>query len=417
LILIKILQLLDSIIVKTDKENKVQNMSKPLVSISKCSSYEQSTVRAALGDLLAPLGGMESFVKPADNVLLKINLLRASAPDQAVTTHPEIIRAVIEKVREAGGIPIVGDSPGGPNKPRMLKNIIATTGIGKMCEETGTELVIFDHDTTTIKVPEGKLYTSFSAGKAVVNADVVITMPKLKTHGFMKFTGAVKVLFGVIPGMEKMQYHLKVPDRFDFADMLLDLYLAVKPTLSIMDAVVGMEGEGPSGGNPKYIGALMASRDSIALDFAASKIIGFNPLEVYTNLAAHRRAMISLMEGKHSDNPSFEDFDIDIAGTPVVELLVSDFTPPEKDLAEKTPAILFGLLKNLVTAKPFLATPGPCTGCGLCRASCPASAISYRDSKPIFDYNLCIRCYCCEELCQELAIKRKNHPLVKPFIR
>ncbi|HCG99694.1 MAG TPA: hypothetical protein DE036_07895, partial [Actinobacteria bacterium] len=188
-------------------------MAKSVVSIAQCSNYETDTITRSLHDVLAPLGGIEAFVKPGDTVLLKVNLLRSAAPDKAVTTHPALVEATINAVRAAGGVPIVGDSPGGPNSASMVKKIVETTELGAVCARTGTELVIFDTDTVRIKSTNGKLYTSFNVGRIVRDADVVIGMPKLKTHGFQRLTGAVKVFFGVIPGLEKAQFHLKVPGR------------------------------------------------------------------------------------------------------------------------------------------------------------------------------------------------------------
>jgi len=381
-------------------------LQKSTVSIAKCKHYDISELGASLKSLLDPLGGIGAFVKPGDKVLLKLNLLRCAEPGKAITTHPAFIEAVINIVRDAGGTPSLGDSPGGPNKPKQIEKALEACGIAALCERTGTEFILFDDETTKLKSPEGKLYTSFTVGKAVEDADVVISLPKLKTHGFMRFTGAVKVLFGVIPGLEKAQFHLKVPERLDFADMLLDIYLAVKPSLSIMDAVVGMEGEGPSGGTPRHIGTLLASGDAIAMDFIASKIIGFDPLDVYTNRAAVYRGLIGGMEG------------IEVVGTPLSEVKVEDFKAPTSDLADKMPARLVKLLKNIATAKPYLESPLSCTRCATCKQSCPNDAIELDHKQAIFDYDKCIRCYCCEELCPELAIKRKNHwavSLVKSF--
>lgn len=383
-------------------------MQKSVVSVVKCQHYDISKLGASLKNLLDPLGGMETFVKPGDKVLLKLNLLRSAEPAKAITTHPAFIEAVINTVRDAGGIPSLGDSPGGPNKPKQVAKALETCGIAALCERSGTEFVLFDDETTKIKNPEGKLYTSFTVGKAVNDADVIIGLPKLKTHGFMRFTGAVKVLFGVIPGLEKAQFHLKVPERLDFADMLLDIYLAVKPSLSIMDAVTGMEGEGPAGGTPRHIGALLASSNAIAMDFIASRIIGFDPLDVYTNRAAIYRGLIDGMEG------------IKVVGTPLSKVQVKDFKAPTSDLADKMPASLVKFLKNLATAKPYLESPLLCTRCATCKQGCPNDAIEIDQKQAKFDYDQCIRCYCCEELCPELAIKRKTHwvaSLVKSFSR
>jgi uncharacterized protein (DUF362 family)/Pyruvate/2-oxoacid:ferredoxin oxidoreductase delta subunit len=379
--------------------------SKNIVSVAKCNTYAKAEVAGSLKDVLAPLGGIGNFIKPGNRVLLKVNLLRSSAPDKAVTTHPSVVEAAIGLVREAGGTPVVGDSPGGTNSPRQIKKLAETTGIGEVCQRTKTELVIFDRDIVQIKNPEGKLYTSFTVGRAVRDADVVIALPKLKTHGFMKLTGAVKILFGVIPGMEKMQYHLKVPERMDFANMLIDLYLTIKPALTIMDGIVAMEGEGPSGGDPKHIGVLLASEDAVAMDFVASRIIGLNPLDVYTNRAAFDRGLISKPE------------EVNVVGIRLSDIAVKNFKAPSSDISDKIPPAIANLIKNVVTSKPYLALPDTCTGCGTCQQNCPAKAISIKEHKPQFDYGKCIRCYCCEELCQELSIKRKNHWIIRPFIK
>lgn len=380
-------------------------MAKSIVSIAQCGNYESGTITRSLKDVLAPLGGIEAFVKPGNTVLLKVNLLKSATPDKAVTTHPALVEATINAVQAAGGIPIVGDSPGGPNSASMVKKIVETTELGTVCARTGTELVIFDTDTVRIKSTDGKLYTSFNVGRIVRDADVVIGMPKLKTHGFQKFTGAVKVFFGVIPGLEKAQFHLKVPGRMDFAEMLLDVYLAVKPHLSIMDAVVAMEGDGPAGGTPRFVGTLMASTDAVAMDFVASAAIGIEPLDVYTNLAARDRGLLSGMD------------DIEIVGAQLADIRVDDFNLATGDMADRVPARFLEFFKELATSKPYLATGEACTGCDTCKQSCPSNAIDLSTGKPRFDYSACIRCYCCEELCPELAVKRKNHWIVRPFLR
>lgn len=374
------------------------------VSVSRCENYDTELVSRGLNDVLARLGGIEEFVAPGDLVLLKVNLLRSAAPGRAVTTHPAVLEAVINAVRSAGGTPVVGDSPGGPNTESMLKKIVNTTELAEVCSQTGTELIIFDRDTTNINRPEGKLYTRFTVGTAVRDADVIIGIPKLKTHGFQKLTGAVKLFFGVIPGLEKAQYHLKVPNRLDFADMLLDVYLAVKPRLTIMDAVEAMEGDGPSGGSPRHVGALLAGTDAVAVDIVAAKILGFDPLDIYTNRAAVYRGLITALD------------DIVITGPSLTELLVNDFKPATSDMADKIPGRLVAFLRDFLVSKPYLAAPGSCSGCDTCGASCPSNAIRIHNHVPQFDYAACIRCYCCEELCPELAIKRKNHWLLSPFL-
>jgi len=364
-----------------------------MVTTTICSDYELNTVEAALDAALAPLGGMAAFVSPGNSVLLKVNMLSRATPERAVTTHPAVVRALIRSVRSAGGIPVVGDSPGGPNTPGQVRKIWEHTGIGAACADEGVELVLFDDDCVRVPNERGSLYGAFTLGRRVVDADVIISVPKLKTHGFMMFTGAVKNLFGCIPGLEKAQYHLKVPDRDDFGSMLVDLMLACAPTLCVMDAVVGMEGDGPAGGDPRHIGALIASADCLALDIVASAIAGLDPMEVYSNKAGAARGLC----------PSSAD-EIEVVGTGWRELAPSAFRLPARDLSALMPTWLGKRLRGWTTARPVLERSAECTRCGHCAQVCPVGAISVGEGGPVFDTGVCIRCYCCQELCPPQAL-------------
>lgn len=363
------------------------------VSISRCDTYDPEVVFRALENALLPLGGMSAFVSPGARVLLKINLLSKAAPERAVTTHPEVVRALIRSVRSAGGVPVVGDSPGGPNLAPQVAALHEESGIARVCAEENAELVLFDDECCRAPAPGGELYPTFTLGRQVVDADVLISVPKFKTHGFMMFTGAVKNLFGCIPGLEKAQYHLKVPDRDDFGSMLVDLALACRPALAVMDAVVGMEGDGPAGGTPRQIGALIASPDSIALDVVAASMAGLDPMEVYTNRAAARRGL-----GPHTVD------EVTVVGADWRELAPEGFALPARDVSSKVPAALSRRMRHWTTARPFLEQQRGCTVCGTCEESCPVGAISRPEGSPVFDYHTCIRCYCCQELCPPQVI-------------
>jgi uncharacterized protein (DUF362 family)/Pyruvate/2-oxoacid:ferredoxin oxidoreductase delta subunit len=363
------------------------------VSISRCGDYEPSNVSNAIDAALSPLGGMAAFVSPGQRVLLKVNLLSWALPERALTTHPEFLRAVIQQVRAAGGEVTVGDSPGGPNTAGGVKHIWEDSGIGAVCADEGVPLVLFDDDCVRVAADGGSLYQTFTLGRVVAETDVLITLPKFKTHGFMMFTGAVKNLFGCIPGLEKAQYHLKVPDRDDFGSMLVDLMLACKPKLALMDAIVGMEGEGPAGGTPRQISAVLASADCAALDVIASSMAGLDPLEVYTVKAAARRGL----------GPSSAD-EVNVVGEDWRELAPPGFELPARDISAKLPPWLAKRMRGWTTARPVLARQGDCTRCKRCEQSCPVSAIVVGENGPVFDHSICIRCYCCQELCPPQAI-------------
>ncbi len=376
------------------------------VSIAPCADYQPAHVQTAVNAALAPIGGMAAFVSPGQSVLLKVNLLSRALPERAVTTHPELVRAVIKEVKACGGLVTVGDSPGGPNTPGMWRNVSQDSGIGTVCAEEGVPLVLFDEECVRVSAPGAVKFKSFTLGKAVVDTDVLITLPKFKTHGFMMFTGAVKNLFGCIPGLDKAQYHLKVPDRDDFGSMLVDLLLACRPALAIMDAVVGMEGDGPAGGTPRQVGAVLASADSVALDVVASAMAGLDPMEVYSNKAARSRGL----------GPERVE-DVAMVGDDWRAFAPEGFALPARDISAKLPPWLGRRLRGWTTARPVLERPETCTKCRRCEESCPVAAIAVQSDGPVFDHATCIRCYCCQELCPPQAIGLKVPPLARLMAR
>ena len=208
------------------------------VVLKYCPEYT-ADVELRLREGLVELGGMSTFVKPGQKVLLKVNLLMKKRPEEAVTTHPSVVEAMVHLVQEAGGIPIIGDSPGGPYTVNSLQAIYTRSGLREVAERTGA-ILNEDVGQTTIHNPEGKLTKSLTITNCALQADVIIPISKLKTHGMMTFTGAVKILFGVIPGLLKAEYHLKMFKVDDFADLLVDIATYIKPALSIMDGVVGV---------------------------------------------------------------------------------------------------------------------------------------------------------------------------------
>ncbi len=377
------------------------------VSIERCPDYDEATVASALEKALLPLGGMGAFVSSGQRVFVKVNLLLKAEPGRAVTTHPALVRAVVRAAKAAGASEVViGDSPGGRTSAASAKAVFETSEMAAVARDEGARLALLDDDVVRTASPDGRLYTSFNLGREAVEADVLIDLPKLKTHGFMLFTGAVKNLFGCIPGLEKAQFHVKVPDRADFADMLVDLALACRPELSIMDAVVAMEGDGPSGGVPKQVGALLASSDPFALDVVASSIAGFDPADVYTCSAATRRGLA----------PRAAD-DVDVVGVGWRDVAPATFAHPAHDLSGRMPRSLGRWLRRGIVSRPFLARPSGCTSCRTCEHNCPVGAITLEDGRPRFDYDACIRCYCCQELCPSNALALRTPWVVRTFVR
>jgi uncharacterized protein (DUF362 family)/NAD-dependent dihydropyrimidine dehydrogenase PreA subunit len=375
------------------------------VSIVQCDSYDETLVRKAVEDSLAPLGGLGSVVKKGDRVLIKLNLLAAKPPEAAVTTHPALVKAVVRMVQELGAIPVVGDSPGGRSTGTSYKALLKVTGIQQVVYETGCEAVRFDDGEAEVVTEGAKVYKKLKIAKAVLDADVVISLPRLKTHTLAYFTGAVKMLFGYVPGIKKADYHLHTArDAGLFAELLLDLLATRAPDLTIMDAIVGMEGAGPQHGSPRKIGLIIASKACTALDFVATTIAGYEPLRVPTVKKAYERRI----------GPSTLK-DITIYGGPVEPFIVKDFKKPPTMPIDRLPPLLLNTVRRFVSARPRIDAT-KCVRCGLCARDCPPKAMALtKGSPPVIDQGKCIRCYCCQELCPEGAVYIKK-PIMRKLI-
>jgi uncharacterized protein (DUF362 family) len=366
------------------------------VVLEKISEYSREEVRNAMLRVLAPLGGMGAFVRPGERVLLKPNMLSAKTPDAAVTTNPEIVRAVIELVREAGAIPFVGDSPG----IGKLQRVAEKCGIMQVLEETGTELVEF---TEPVQVSGEGIFKRIELAKPYLEADRLINLPKLKTHGMMTMTCAVKNLFGAVVGAGKIAWHLRAgEDRDLFAQMLLEIYQFRKPDLNIVDAITAMEGDGPSGGDPRHVGLLIAGENAVSVDVIAGEILDIPKKLLYLERVAAKL-----------DITGVERTSIHVSGPPLREVRVKDFTlPPISDVQFGLPRFLARYIRQYFTAYPFPLS-GKCKLCGICKDACPPGAIVIRDGSLEIDNAKCIRCFCCRELCPENALGVREGKLLR----
>ncbi|MGZ4904156.1 MAG: DUF362 domain-containing protein [Halobacteriota archaeon] len=376
------------------------------VSVVKCDTYHDEHVRKAVEASLVPLGGLESVVNKGDRVLIKLNLLSARSPDRAVTTHPAIVKAVVQLVQDCGINPMIGDSPAGGSSSGSYKALLNKTGIQEVIDATGCELVRFDEEKVEVSSATAKVFKKFTLARAVTTADVIIGLPKLKTHSLTYYTGAVKLFFGCIPGMYKTEYHLHTAEDLDlFADLLLDVCETCRPAINVMDAIVGMEGAGPSNGTPRQIGLVAASKSSTALDYVAAKIVGFDPMNVPTIKRAYER----------NTGPK-ELHEITVFGEDVESLILRDFEKTVTAPLSRVPSSVINYAKRVIGIKPRVDTER-CRKCGQCAEACPPQAISFLRSKaPRIDYDRCIRCYCCQEVCPEGAVALST-PLIRRLLR
>lgn len=362
---------------------------RPEVSLIRCSGYDTGEVARAVGRAVELVGGMGSYVRAGSRVLIKPNMLAPKHPDKAVTTHPEVVRAVVRLVREAGGMPVIGDS----HAIGSFSKVTDTTGISMVAMEEGVELVEL---SDAVEVRGAGTFKYFEIAREVVEADHVINLPKAKTHGQMLLTLAVKNLFGCVPGRRKVQWHFRSGvDRNAFATMLVELHNVIKPTLSIVDAVVGMEGNGPGSGTPRNIGLIAAGADAFSLDMVLSSIMCVQPYRLPTTRAAMKAGFAP------ADLSGIEcvgDF------TSPVAARVEGFKLPSTSSLEWTiPEPMRRLLKDALTTRPRVDARA-CEKCMVCQNACPAGAISEGKDAVVINYRDCIRCFCCQEMCPVGAI-------------
>ena len=379
------------------------------VSVKRLSEYTPDGARKALEDVLAPIGGLD-FIKEGMRVVIKANLVSAMKPDEAATTHPTLLCALCDMLSERGAEVVIGDSPGGLYNAAFVGRVYTVTGI-RECESHGAVLNT-DFSEKVASYPEAKVLKDFTYTGYLDNADVIINFCKLKSHGMMGMSCAAKNMFGAIPGVIKPEYHFRFPKYEDFADMIVDLDEYFHPTLSIADAVVGMEGNGPTAGTPKAMNCLIASPSPHNLDMVAAHILGFTKDELPILDAAYRR---DLVPEKFDDVPLFgdaeslvlEDFER------VVERRSLQFQGDGKNPIKR----IFGKIAGaLLKTRPVLKKD-LCVGCGICAGICPAKAIVIKNKRAIIDRGACIRCFCCQEFCPKSAMKVHRTFLAKMFHR
>lgn len=372
------------------------------VAVSSCVGYDRQQVEASLHKLMEHFGGMAKFVRPGQVVAVKPNLIAKKKPEEAATTHPMLVEAVVLLVQQAGGKPFIVDSPGGPGSKALLNAVYRATGMAAVAERTGCGLSL-DTSEMVLAHPKGKVVKQLTVLKVLAEADVIIGLPKLKTHCMTRYTGGVKLMYGAIPGLKKAEYHFNMQRLGEFSNLLIDINTLLPTSLTVMDAVVGMEGDGPTAGSPREAGLLLASPSPYAMDVVCSNLIGINPTELPLIQSARERGLCPA--------PS----EIPLMGDPLPEIKPPFRLPAHKHVDFDIPGPFKGLISKL-QPKPIFS-PELCIGCGECHRCCPANAIDMENGQPQLKLDACIRCFCCQELCPHRAVSVHQSWLGKRILR
>jgi uncharacterized protein (DUF362 family)/Pyruvate/2-oxoacid:ferredoxin oxidoreductase delta subunit len=374
------------------------------VAIVSCDTYECGAVKSSVKKGLDLLGGAGRFARTGEKILLKVNLLAGEPPEKCVTTHPAVLKAAGELLKQTGARLYYGDSPSFGSTLAAARK----AGLTGPAKEAGIEFADFGKGEP-VSFAEGRQNRNFVIAKPVLDCDGIISLPKLKTHAFQKFTGCIKNQFGCIPGILKAEFHVKLPDANDFAKMLVDLDRLVHPRLYIMDGIIAMEGNGPQGGTPRKTGVLLFSEDPVALDATVCRLINVDPALVPTTRF-----------GQEFGRGTFEQASIEILGDDFALFKANDFAI---DRAPIKPYRARGILKFLnavVLPKPVI-NKSKCVKCGMCVQMCPVvpKAVDWaegdKSKPPVHAYPRCIRCFCCQEVCPQKAITVKK-PLLRTIL-
>ncbi|MBQ1405970.1 MAG: DUF362 domain-containing protein [Oscillospiraceae bacterium] len=378
----------------------------PDVALAPCASYDSAVCKSALERVIAETGGLD-WILPGMRIGVKANLVSMMKPDAAATTHPELLRALVEMIRARGAVPVVGDSPGGLYTAAYVNRIYHATGM----DTVGAELNS-DYGTREITLPDAVIAKQATVTEWLLNCDAIINFCKLKSHGMMGLSAAAKNLFGTIPGTMKPEYHFRYPNPTDFANMLVDLDEFWKPQLHLVDAVVAMEGNGPTAGTPKPLGLVLAGKNPHSIDLICAGLIGLDPATVPTLCAAQARGLCP----ENADGVSVSDDWMPYISPDFQIITERNGLQFQNFFRGKAGTMFSGFLRRYIAARPGVEKTA-CVGCRKCEQVCPAKAIRMSNGTPRIDRSACIRCFCCQEFCPKGAMRVQRSALARLLVR
>ncbi|MEK6646595.1 MAG: DUF362 domain-containing protein [Candidatus Firestonebacteria bacterium] len=365
---------------------------KSKVAIKYCDTYDLDKLENVFKEILILLYGESIPFKKGEKVLLKPNLLTDAAPEYAITTHPIFVQAVVRVFKNMGLKIAIADIPAGHRLEKNLDKVYSITGMADVAKKENVHLLT----ETKFVQEDGIIFSSW-----MKEFDHIVSLPKLKTHSQMILTGAVKNMFGLIPRLYRVNLHRDFIKPDDFAVLLLEIYKKCKPTISFVDGIIALEGNGPAhNGIPKNIGLIAASSDALALDSILAKIIGLNPEDISTNKI-----------GKLKNLGITDLKNIEIKGDKIEKFLGADFKLPPKYILKNAPELLLKILKKSAEFRPKVDKT-KCTACRICVENCPLAAIDIKNKIANINYKKCIDCFCCLEVCPIGAMKTKSGPLI-----
>ncbi len=384
---------------------------KDRVCLDRVDEYNVDIIEAVIRCQLDSLGKADLFKNK--RVVIKPNLVMKKSPEAAATTHPAVLEAMIRILKESAADIIIAESPGGLYTPQTLGSTYKGCGLYDVAERYGVKLN-FDTSSKTVEAPLGKTSKMFDIISPILDADVIVNLAKLKSHSLTGYSGAVKNYFGTVPGVTKFEMHARFPDYNDFSSMLVDLcemLHSMKPTFNVLDGIMAMEGNGPTGGEPRALGCLISGVNPFTVDIIGTSIIKAD-------------GILMLEEGgRRGYCPENSDEVSLISDGTVADFTVSDFAKPDtkkkggSSLLARLPNMFGGRLNAWFQPRPVI-NKKLCVGCGECEKSCPKHTIEIRKTSNgkkqayIID-DKCIKCYCCQELCPLKAVNIKKNPIIK----